>query len=137
MNFNDYNLACFITSIVMLLLLIPLFNKVEFFIILIMGALFSITWRGFKLMNGEKIENGYMLNPLFILDFVFASLAFISIFNNKYIDKKFVILTFIIFVIAWTLEFLNYKNESRVIHLFGHISIIIVFIFSYYILISN
>ena len=136
MNFNDYNLACFITSIIMLLLLIPLFNKVEFFIIFILGALFSIIWRGFKLMSSEKIENGYILNPLFILDFVFASLAFISSFNNKNIDNKFVILTFIIFVIAWTLEFLHYKNESRVIHLFGHISIIIVFIFSYYILIS-
>ena len=49
-------------------------------------------------MKMVKNSNKYIKNPLFILDFLFGFLAYIYIFNCNQINKKFIILTFLIFV---------------------------------------
>ena len=48
--------------------------------------------------NGNKNSNIYIYNPWFILDFTFAILAYICIFSCNQINKKFIILTFLVFL---------------------------------------
>ena len=112
MNYNNYNFTCLITSILMLIILITKFKNINLCFILLFGAIFSIIWRSIKLVEGEnKIEldeNG-----------------------NKNI-KKFIILTFLIFLLAWIMQFMNFNETSRDVHTLGHIYILIVFILTFY-----
>lgn len=142
MNYNNYNFACLITSIVMLIILISKFNNINLCFILLLGAIFSIIWRSIKLVQGEDNieldENGnknitkYIKNPWFILDFTFGFLAYICIISSNQINKKFIILTFLIFLLAWIMQFMNINEPSRDIHTLGHIYILIVFILTFY-----
>ena len=142
MNFNDYNFACLITSITMLIILISKFNDINVCYILVLGTIFSIIWRSMKLIQGEeKIEtdengnknsNKYIYNPWFILDFTFAILAYICIISCNQINKKFIILTFLVFLLAWVMQFMKINEYSRVVHTIGHVYILIIFILTFY-----
>lgn len=142
MNFNDYNFACLITSITMFVILISKFNDINVCYILVLGTIFSIIWRSMKLIQGEeKIEtdengnknsNKYIYNPWFILDFTFAILAYICIFSCNQINKKFIILTFLVFLLAWIMQFMKINEYSRVVHTIGHVYVLIIFILTFY-----
>lgn len=142
MNYNDYNLTCLITSISMFIILICKFDCINLCIILILGSIFSILWRSIKLINGEdKIEmdeNGnknsliYIKNPWFILDFTFAILAYICIFCSNQINKKFIYLTFLVFVLGWMMQLNKINEESHIVHSLGHIYVLIIFILTFY-----
>ena len=138
MNFINYNLSCLITSIIMLIILILQFRNINFCIILLLGALFSIIWRSIKLIEGENnIEknnniNHSITNPFFLLDFTFGFLAYLCITTCNQINKKFILLTFLIFILAWILHLSQIKELSRTVHLCGHIYILIIFILTYY-----
>jgi hypothetical protein len=142
MNFNDYNFACLITSITMFVILISKFNDINVCYILVLGTIFSIIWRSMKLIQGEeKIEtdengnknsNKYIYNPWFILDFTFAILAYICIFSCNQINKKFIILTFLVFLLAWVMQFMKINEYSRVVHTIGHVYVLIIFILTFY-----
>ena len=138
MNFYDYNFACLITSITMFIILISKFDNINVCYILVLGTIFSIIWRSMKLIQGEeKIEtdengnknsNIYIYNPWFILDFTFAILAYICIFSCNQINKKFIILTFLVFLLAWIMQFMKINEYSRVVHTTGHVYVLIIFI---------
>lgn len=142
MNFNDYNFACLITSITMFVILISKFDNINVCYILVLGTIFSIIWRSMKLIQGEeKIEtdengnknsNKYIYNPWFILDFTFAILAYICIFSCNQINKKFIILTFLVFLLAWVMQFMKINEYSRVVHTIGHVYVLIIFILTFY-----
>jgi len=151
MNYNNYNLCCFLTSIVMFIILLTFYSKIQFCYIMIISALLSIMWRGYKLYIGEdKIERNnknYINHPLFILDFVFAFVVYILVFYCNQINKKFLFLTFFIFIIGWYLQLSTntdkFSNDydiesqnnielSRTIHFVGHLYVIIVFILTFY-----
>jgi uncharacterized membrane protein len=148
MNYNNYNLCCFLTSIVMFIILLTFYSKIQFCYIMIISALLSIMWRGCKLYMGEKVIEGnnkkYVNNPLFMLDFLFAFVVYILVFYSNQINKKFIFLTFFIFVIAWYLQLsTNADNDydvesqnnielSRTMHFVGHLYVIIVFILTFY-----
>ena len=142
MNYNNYNFTCLITSILMLIILITKFKNINLCFILLFGAIFSIIWRSIKLVEGEnKIEmdeNGnknikkYIKNTWFILDFTFGFLAYVCILTSNQINQKFIILTFLIFLLAWLMQFMNFNETSRDVHTLGHIYILIVFILTFY-----
>jgi len=138
MNYNYYNTSCLITSIMMLIILLYKFTNINLCIILLLGSIFSIIWRSIKLIKGEEIIeqpgnlNSFFTNPLFILDFTFGFLAYICIFTCNQINKKFILLTFFIFIIAWNLHLMKINETSRAIHLYGHVNILIIFIFTFY-----
>lgn len=142
MNYNNYNFSCLITSILMLIILISKFNNINLCFILLLGAIFSIIWRSIKLVQGEnnieldenrnKKITKYIKNPWFILDFTFGFLAYICIISSNQINKKFIILTFLIFLMAWIMQFMNMNKSSCYIHTLGHIYILIVFILTFY-----
>ena len=146
MNFNDYNFACLITSITMFVILISKFDDINVCYILVLGTIFSIIWRSMKLIQGEeKIEtdengnknsNKYIYNPWFILDFTFAILAYICIFSCNQINKKFIILTFLVFLLAWIMQFMKINEYSRVVHTIGHVYVLIIFILTFYLNLS-
>ena len=146
MNFNDYNFACLITSITMFVILISKFDDINVCYILVLGTIFSIIWRSMKLIQGEeKIEtdengnknsNKYIYNPWFILDFTFAILAYICIFSCNQINKKFIILTFLVFLLAWVMQFMKINEYSRVVHTIGHVYVLIIFILTFYLNLS-
>ena len=146
MNFDDYNFACLITSITMFVILISKFDDINVCYILVLGTIFSIIWRSMKLIQGEeKIEtdengnknsNKYIYNPWFILDFTFAILAYICIFSCNQINKKFIILTFLVFLLAWVMQFMKINEYSRVVHTIGHVYVLIIFILTFYLNLS-
>ena len=55
MNYNEYNCCCLVTSIIMLILIIFKIHMVDLCIILLLAAIFSITWRSTKLIQGQNI----------------------------------------------------------------------------------
>ena len=55
MNYDEYNFSCLITSIIMLVLVIFKNREVDLCIILLLAAIFSITWRSTKLIQGQNI----------------------------------------------------------------------------------
>ena len=150
MNYKQYNGACLITSILMLLLLISKFKQIDLCVVLIFGALFSIIWRSIKLIKGkdniEYDKNGKhnklitFLNPLFMLDFVFGVLCFICINKTKQINYKFIIIVSIIFNLAWAFNLYEiYKKQdnykfcmSHTIHFVGHLCLLLVFLLTFY-----
>jgi hypothetical protein len=142
MNFNNYNFACLLTSITMLIILLSQYTKINLCYILLIGSILSILWRGTKLLQGEnnieidedgtKNSNKYIKNPLFILDFLFGFLAYICIFSSNQINKKFIILTFLIFVLAWIMQFMKINEISRSVHTLGHVYVLIIFILTFY-----
>jgi len=150
MNYKQYNGACLITSILMLLLLISKFKHIDLCVVLIFGAVFSIIWRSIKLIKGkDNIEydnNGKQnklitfLNPLFMLDFVFGILCFICISKTKQINYKFLIIVSIIFNLAWALNFYEiYKKQdndkfcmSHTMHFVGHLCLLLIFVLTFY-----
>ena len=151
MNYDYYNLGCFLTSIIMFIILVIFYSKIQFCYIMIISALLSILWRGYKVYKGEKIieddNKNYIYNPLFLLDFIFAFIVYILVFYSNQINKKFIFLTFFIFIIAWYLQLstntnkqskdynINSENKielSRTIHFIGHLYVIIIFILTFY-----
>jgi hypothetical protein len=142
MNFNNYNFACLLTSITMLIILLSQYTKINLCYILLIGSILSILWRSTKLLQGEnnieidedgtKNSNKYIKNPLFILDFLFGFLAYICIFSSNQINKKFIILTFLIFVLAWIMQFMKINEISRSVHTLGHVYVLIIFILTFY-----
>ena len=146
MNYYSYNLGCLITSILMLIILCMKFQQIDLCIILLLAALFSILWRSIKLIIGkEEIEkednhNHSLKNPFFILDFVFAILGYLCVIFSKQINKKFIYLTLLIFVLAWILNIISYKmdNKDKIIsisqgtHFCGHCYVVLIIIITFY-----
>ena len=138
MNYDEYNCCCLVTSIIMFILIILKIHEVDLCIILLLAALFSIIWRSTKLIQGKnKIEkddsdNNSLYHPLFILDFAFAVLGFLCVINSRQINHKFIYLTILVFLIAWTLYFINQRKTSRTIHFSGHCYVILVFFLTFY-----
>ena len=138
MNYNEYNIRCLITSVLMFILVILKIHEVDLCIVLILAAIFSTIWRSIKLIQGSDIiekddlDNHSLYHPLFILDFSFAILGFICVINSRQINKKFIYLTILVFIIAWTLHFLQQRKTSRVIHFSGHCYVILIFFLTFY-----
>ena len=149
MNYYSYNVGCLITSVLMLIILCMKFQQINLCVILLFAAVFSILWRSIKLIIGKtKIEktnhNNYLKNPFFILDFVFAILGYSCVLCSKQINKKFIFLTILVFVLAWILHFINYKNNndnnlndkiintSQTIHFCGHCYVVLIVILTFY-----
>jgi len=135
MNYYNYNFICLLTSLIMLFIICFRYNKIDFCYIFILSALFSIIWRSTKLIKGkEKIEenNNNLKHPLFILDFIFALLVYICLIHSKQINYKFIIITFFVFILAWTYHFINQRNISNTIHTTGHFYVILIFILVFY-----
>ncbi len=140
MDYNTYNYFCLTTSIIVLALLIIKINIITLGIILLLSAIFSIIWRSTKLIKGqreiEKRNNTYIDNPLFLLDFGFAILAFICIFYTKQINRKFFGITFFVFALAWLLYYMNITRTARVLHSCGHCYVIVLIILTFYLSIT-
>lgn len=119
MDYYSYNFACLITSILMLIIVSFKFQEIDLCLILLLAAIFSIIWRSIKIIKGkDTIEkdnnhNNSLRNPFFILDFGFATLAFLCVLFSKQINKKFLLLIFFIFVLAWILNFISESNDSN------------------------
>lgn len=136
MNYNNYNTCCLITSIIVLFILLGKFKQINLCYILIISSLFSILWRSIKLINGEKIieknKNSQFKNPFYILDFSFATLAFICVYNESQINKKFIYLICLIFILSYIYYFYIDIYESNIIHTYGHVYIILIIILTFY-----
>jgi hypothetical protein len=158
MDYYSYNVSCLITSILMLTILSFKFKEIDLCLILLLASIFSIIWRSLKIIKGkhtiEKDNNhNYSLkNPFFILDFCFATLAFLCVLFSKQINKRFIFLIGLIFVLAWILNFVsdsngnvndnnnndnnNLKNKiistSQTIHFCGHCYLIFIVFITFY-----
>jgi uncharacterized membrane protein YfcA len=139
----------------MLIILSFKFKEIDLCSILLLSAIFSITWRSIKIIKGkETIEkDNYIKNPFFILDFGFAILALLCVLFSKQINKKFLLFLFLIFVLSWILTFIcdsndksdnnnnnnnnNLKNKiistSQTIHFCGHCYLILIVFITFYI----
>ncbi len=160
MNYNLYNLGCLITSILMLIILSFRFQEIDLCLILILASIFSIVWRSIKIIQGQnKIENNnnnnnrnnYLKNGFFILDFSFAILGYLCVLFSKQINKKFIILTLFIFILAWGINFIVISNDSndsndsnhkklistsQTIHFCGHCYVIFIVFITFYLYIT-
>lgn len=148
MNYYSYNVGCLITSILMLLILLFKFNKINLCIILLLAAIFSIIWRSLKIIYGKNAiekdnnHNHSLSNPFFILDFTFATLAYICVLFSKQFNNKLVIISLLIFILAWISNFINNSNNdfiknkninsSQTIHFGGHCCVIIIVFVTFY-----
>ena len=163
MDYYSYNFACLITSILMLIIVSFKFQEIDLCLVLLLAAIFSIIWRSMKIIKGkEEIEkdnnhNHSLKNPFFILDFGFATLAFLCVLFSKQINKKFLLLILFIFILAWILNFIsndsndsndsknksnngnngnNFKNKiistSQTIHFCGHCYLILIVFITFY-----
>ena len=57
MDYYSYNVACLITSMLMLIILSFKFKEIDLCLILLLAAIFSIIWRSMKIIKGkEEIE---------------------------------------------------------------------------------
>ena len=119
MDYYSYNFACLITSILMLIIVSFKFQEIDLCLILLLAAIFSIIWRSMKIIKGQHAiekdnnHNHYLKNPFFILDFSFATLAFLCVLFSKQINKKFLLFIFLIFILAWSLNFISESNDSN------------------------
>lgn len=151
MDYNSYNFSCLTTSILMLIILFYKFQEIDLCIILLFSSIFSIIWRSMKVFKGKDIieknnnHNHSIKNPFFILDFGFGILAFLCVVFSKQINKKFLLLIFLIFVLGWCLNFIsetkdnsnnNFKNKiistSQTIHFCGHCFLIFIIFITFY-----
>lgn len=138
MNYEQYNGCCLITSIIMLILIILKIHRVNLCIILLISALFSVMWRSNKLIQGKNIieknnyDNDYLFHPLFILDFICAVIGFLCVIKSQQVNYKFAYLIIFVFLIAWTLHFMNKRETSRMIHFSGHCYVILIFFLTFY-----
>jgi len=151
MDYYSYNFACLITSILMLIIVSFKFKEIDLCLILLLAAIFSIIWRSMKIIKGQHAiekdnnHNHSLTNPFFILDFGFATLAFLCVLFSKQINKKFIFLTILVFVLAWTLNFVsdcnisknnNLKNKiintSQTVHFCGHCFVIFIVFITFY-----
>ena len=155
MDYYSYNFACLITSILMLIIVSLKFQEINLCLILLLAAIFSIIWRSMKIIKGkEEIEkdnnhNYSLKNPFFILDFGFAILAFLCVSLSKQINKKFIFITILVFILAWILNFVsndsndksdnvdnNSKNKiistSQTVHFCGHCFVIFIIFITFY-----
>ena len=155
MDYNSYNFACLITSILMLIILSYKFQEIDLCIILLFASIFSIIWRSMKVIKGKDIiekndnHNHSLKNPFFILDFGFAILAFLCVIFSKQINKKFITLVILIFILAWILNISSIGNDrngsdssndfknklintSQTIHFCGHCYVIIIIFITFY-----
>lgn len=149
MTYNQYNFFCLITSILFFIIIVSKYNYIDFYIVLLLASIFSIIWRSIKLYRGqniiEKDENlitNYKKsnsNPFFLFDFCFAILAYICIFYSNQVNRKFVILTFLFFIIAWFINISDVKNNnsqlktiSEIIHSCGHFYVVLIMFITFY-----
>jgi hypothetical protein len=155
MDYYSYNVACLITSILMLIILSFKFKEINLCLILLLSAIFSIIWRSIKIIKGkETIEkdnnhNHSLKNLFFILDFCFAILALLCVIFSKQINKKFLLFIFLIFILSWSLNFIgndsndgndsnnnNFKNKiistSQTVHFCGHCYLIFIVFITFY-----
>lgn len=134
MNFENENICCLITSIIMLILLLNKFSNINLCVILIFAALFSIIWRSTKIIFRDNIKDqvNLLYNPLFILDFTFAVFGFLCMFKDKQMNNKFIYIAILIFIIGWSLYFINEKDIARDVHFFGHCYVILIFFLTFY-----
>ena len=134
MNFENENICCLITSIVMLILILNKLSNINLCIVLIFAAVFSIIWRSTKIIFRDNIKDNISLlyNPLFILDFTFAIFGFMCMFNDKNVNNKFLYMAILIFIIGWYLYFMNNGDIARNVHFFGHCYVILIFFFTFY-----
>ena len=153
MDYYSYNVACLITSMLMLIILSFKFKEIDLCLILLLAAIFSIIWRSMKIIKGQHViekdnnHNYSLTNPFFILDFGFATLAFLCVLFSKQINKKFIFLTILVFVSAWTLNFVSDSNDSKdnsnifknkiistsqTIHFCGHCYLIFIVFITFY-----
>ena len=141
MEFILYNTGCLFTSIIMLCIVLFYYKEIDVCYIFIFASLFSILWRSIKLYQGEdkieKDENGeqngkhHWNNPIFVSDLTLTLLGYLCVINSNQINKKFIILTFLIFVLAWSIHYTGYYETSRTIHFCGHCYIIFIFILTF------
>ena len=119
MDYYSYNFACLITSILMLIILSFKFKEIYLCLILLVSSIFSIIWRSMKIIKGKnniEKDNNFLNKLFFILDFGFATLAFLCVLFSKQINKKFLLFIFFIFILAWSLYFIsnsNYKSDKN------------------------
>jgi hypothetical protein len=146
MDYYSYNCGCLITSIIMLVILSFKFKEIDLCIILLLAAVFSIIWRSMKIIKGkEEIEkdnnhNHSLKNPFFILDFLFAILAFLCVLCSKQINKKLIFFIILIFILAWIINFSGnnskIKNKlistSQTIHFCGHCYVLFIVFITFY-----
>ena len=148
MDYYSYNYLCLITSILMLILVLLKFKEIDLCLILLLAAIFSIIWRSIKIIKGKDIiekdnnHSHYLKHPFFILDFSFATLAFLCVLFSKQINKKFIILTILVLILSWILSIIStntdskYKNKiistSQTIHFCGHCYVIFIVFITFY-----
>ena len=152
MNYYSYNFLCLITSILMLIFVSFKFNEIDLCVILLFASIFSIIWRSMKIIKGKDViekdnnHNHSIKNPFFILDFSFATLAFLCVLFSKQINKKFIFLTILVFILSWFLNYFveyksieserNFKNKivstSQTIHFCGHCYVIFIVFITFY-----
>tara|TARA_A100001015_G_scaffold300172_1_gene385226 strand:- start:271 stop:684 length:414 start_codon:yes stop_codon:yes gene_type:complete len=125
------------------------FQEINLCLILLLASIFSIIWRSIKILKGKNAiekdnnQNHSLTNPFFILDFGFATLAFLCVLFSKQINKKFLLLIFLIFIISWFINFISYSNDnnnfknkiistSQTIHFCGHCYLIFIVFITFY-----
>tara|TARA_E500000178_G_C17007567_1_gene748927 strand:- start:5 stop:451 length:447 start_codon:yes stop_codon:yes gene_type:complete len=148
MNYNDYNICCLFTSLIIFFLILFKNNNIDFYIILLLSSIFSIIWRGTKIYKGQNkidINNGnfditkQLKHPLFILDITFAIFSIILVLYSNQVNKKLIFLTLFVFLIAWSIYFLNIDNSIEIsnnIHFLAHIFVIITLFITFYLYIK-
>lgn len=147
MNYYQYNTACIFTSILMLLLIIIKYKEINLCLILILASIFSILWRCTKVyMGDEKINkdkngnfssNNQLSHPLFLLDLLFALLAFICVLYSNQINKKFIFIVIFLFIIVWGIHFTDLDVEtSNTLHFLAHCYILLIIFITFYLYIQ-
>ena len=148
MDYYSYNIGCLITSFLMLIIVLFKFNQINLCIILLLASIFSIIWRSLKIINGKNVieknnnHNHSLKNPFFILDFLFATLAYICVLFSKQFSNKLVIISLLIFIFAWILHFENNEenddiknkkqNKSQTVHFCGHCGAVLIVFITFY-----
>jgi len=142
---NDYNrtydIFCIMTSLTILCLALIKLKQIDFCYLFILSAIFSITWRIYKISKQIKFTKQVNFNPLFICDFFTATFLLICLMFKKEYSKSLLCIIFLFLFLAWGIRFYYHDKDNKyaftyanMIHSFAHISAVIFFIFTFYIL---
>lgn len=139
---RTYDIFCIVTSLTILLLTIYKFKQVDFCYLFLISATFSILWRTFKVIKKPQFAGQINYNPLFLCDFFTASFLLMCLIFKKGYNKLLLLIVISFLLLGWGIRFYHDSNKdneyarlySDMVHSVAHISAIIFFIVTFYIL---
>jgi len=115
MDDKTYDVLCIISSITALVLLLLMRNKFTYSGIFILAAIFSFTWRIYRI-NTSANQN----HLLFYLDLLFALLTIYYCFKSSEMSPLAISCIVTLMILSWILKFLGNVELSRIVHCLAH-----------------